>query len=340
MPTAERTVLHVLPHPGGGGETYVDLLEGMAGFRSSRLYLAPRADANAPSVMRALGSVARAARRHDLLHVHGEVAALLCLPFLASQPSVVTLHGLHLVRRATGARGAGARLNLRAILHAADRTICVSTSEQAELVDAVGAGAIRRSLVIRNGVRLRPRATADERRSVRESLGLSLSDPVAMWVGSLDERKDPLAAVRGAERAATTLLVVGDGPLRADVERSASDRVCVLGERDDVDRLLAAADVFLLTSRREGLAFSLLEAMSRGLAPIVTDLPENREAIGDAGIVVAVGDQLAIGHAFRRLEANVAERVALGERARSRVAESFSADSMVDRTRMVYGELV
>jgi glycosyltransferase involved in cell wall biosynthesis len=80
--------------------------------------------------------------------------------------------------------------------------------------------------------------------------------------------------------------------------------------------------------------------MCRGLAPILTDLPENREAIGDAGIVVAVGDQQALGQALRRLEADVAERVALGERARSRIAESFSADSMVERTRMVYGELV
>ncbi len=92
---AVRTVLHVLPHPGGGGETYVDALAAMEGYRFERLFLAP-----SPRPAKALRALPRTTlgvfRAADVLHVHGEVAAGICLPVLAARRSVVTLHGLHL----------------------------------------------------------------------------------------------------------------------------------------------------------------------------------------------------------------------------------------------------
>ena len=116
-----------------------------------------------------------------------------------------------------------------------------------------------------------------------------------------------------------------------------SSLVRVLGHRDDVPRLLRAADVFVLTSRREGLSLSLLEAMAHRLAPVVTDVPENVEAVGDAGTVFGEEDDLVA--ALRRLAENPAERGALGERARQRVAALFDAEAMVERTRAVYDEV-
>jgi glycosyltransferase involved in cell wall biosynthesis len=230
-------------------------------------------------------------------------------------------------------------LNLRALLIASDATICVSASEHEELVQLVGHDRAREAVVIRNGVRIPPAVSDDDRLAVRASLRIAPSDTVAIWVGSLDERKDPLIATRAAEEAQVTLLMVGDGPLRAEVGRAASEHVRVLGPRTDVERLLAAADIFVITSQREGLAFSLLEAMAYGVAPIVTDLPENREAVGDAGIVVPVGDRHSLERALSRAAANASERVVLGERARERVAESFDANTMVDRTRTIYDGL-
>jgi len=273
------------------------------------------------------------------VHVHGEVAAGLCLPLLATRPSVVTLHGLHLVRRTTGAVGTAARLSLRAVLRAAGRTVCVSASEHDELIRAVGAAAARRAVVVRNGVRVGSPTTSDERWSVRESLGVSPSDTVAIWVGSLDARKDPLAAVRAAKQASVTLLVVGDGPLRAEVEQAGSDHVKALGSRSDVGRLLGAADVFVLTSHREGLSFSLLEAMAHGLAPVVTNLPENREAVGDAGIATEPTDD-SFASALRRLAADPDERAQLGARAVRRVSELFSATEMQRATRSLYDDVL
>jgi len=131
--------------------------------------------------------------------------------------------------------------------------------------------------------------------------------------------------------------VVGDGPLREEVERAAPAHVRVLGSRTDVDRLLAAADVFMLTSRREGLAFSLLEAMAHGLAAVVTDLPENVEAVGDAGIAVQANHD-SFTRALRHLAMDSDARADLGDRAVQRVTRLFSAVQMKERTRALYRE--
>jgi glycosyltransferase involved in cell wall biosynthesis len=260
------------------------------------------------------------------VHVHGEVTGTLFLPLLAAQPSVVTLHGLHFLRRTEGIARRAAELNLRAVVRAADRTICVSHAEQDVLATVAET---RRTVVVHNGV---PSTQA-------EPAQLDLPPPVGIWVGSLDERRDPVAVVRAAERAATSLLVVGEGALRGDVERAAEAHVRVLGQRPDVPNLLAAADFFVLMSQREGLSFALLEAMAQGLPSIVADIPENREAIGDSGIAVPYGDEEAVASAMRRL-ADEDERAMLSDRARRRIIEVFNADRMVQQTADVYAEVL
>jgi glycosyltransferase involved in cell wall biosynthesis len=136
-----------------------------------------------------------------------------------------------------------------------------------------------------------------------------------------------------------TLLVAGEGPLRPKLERDAQVSTRILGHRADVPRLLAAADFFVLVSRREGLSFALVEAMAYGLPAVVTDIPENLEAIGDSGFAVQWGDHEALMIALRRLAENGTERAVLGERARRRVAKLFDADDMISRTRAVYDEV-
>jgi glycosyltransferase involved in cell wall biosynthesis len=340
MQKRERSVLHVLPHAGGGGETYVDLLSSMPGYRLTRLYLAPSRKPGLTNLARGLADVGRRVRAHDILHVHGEVAGALFLPLLAARPSVVTLHGLHLLRRLTGARRRAAELNLRAVVRAADRTICVSSAECEVLAAVVGRVGAARTVVVHNGARLPSSITTAERGRVREDLGLSTSELVGIWVGSLDERRDPLAVVRAAEQTGTSLLVVGDGPLRAQVEQAIDRHVRVLGHRNDVSRLLGAADFFVLMSQREGLSFALVEAMAHGLPAIVADIPENVEAVGDSGFAVPYGDEQAVAAVLGGVLRNRKERIALGDRARRRVAELFDADDMIARTRAVYDEVL
>jgi glycosyltransferase involved in cell wall biosynthesis len=346
--TGERVVLHVLPHPGGGGETYVDALARIDGFRSERVYLAAGPDPGGAraSILRRSVEIQRVARAHDVVHVHGEVASALCLPVLAACPSVVTLHGLNLLRRARGLAKTAARANLRLLVRAASRTICVSEAEHHELRSFLGERSLGRAVVVPNGVDPPDPVIAADRAAARAEFELEPSTVVGAWIGSLDRHKDPLtpiAAVSDVARAGATvaLLVAGDGPLRREVERrSASTPVHVLGFRSDVRRVLMAADFFVLSSAREGLSFALLEAMALGLVPVVSDAPGNPEAVGDGGIVVPFADVGAFSNAFARLTSSDAQRAALGQRARERVIRRFRADEMRGRTRGVYEEVV
>lgn len=344
-----RGVLHILPHPGGGGETYVDALESMDGYRFERVYLARSADPSGgrASIIRRAVEIHRDAFDFDVLHVVGEIAGALCLPALALRASVVSPQGLHLIRRLDGVRRRAAKANLRLIVRAATRTVCASASEHGELVEAIGRRAPDRTLVIHNGVALPDPVTHERRAALRAELGIPSSHVVGAWAAALDEHKDPLSPVRAAnlirhDGAPVTLLVAGDGPLRGDVERAAreADAVWVLGFRRDVERILDASDFFVLSSRREGLSFSLLEAMAHGLAPVVSDAPANLEAVGDAGVVVPSGDVTRFAEAFARLAAEPGERQILGDRARERVARHFSSDGMVRRTRELYDEIL
>ena len=321
------SVLHVLPHPGGGGETYVDFLSTMPGYRSTPGL--PRAEPDAD----ALGARARRRRRLP--------------PGAQLRPSARARRGGERALPAA-ARDSPVRRDLQRppprtpperrragrppssisapIALAADRMICVSRAERDYLAEVVAAGTPggRHPQQRPAAPRLASAARAGR---VREELGLDASEPVGIWVGSLDERKDPLAAIRAAETA-SVVARSSSATARCGHRSSeaAGERVRVLGQRDDVPRLLAAADFYVQTSHREGLAFSLLEAMAHGLPPVVNDLPENVEAVGDAGIVVPRGDEEALVAAIRRVVENERERAALGERARQRVARLFDAE--------------
>jgi glycosyltransferase involved in cell wall biosynthesis len=337
-----KTVLHVLPHPGGGGETYVDALEAMGEYRFQRIFLAPTPSPAAAirALPRTFWSVFRFA---DVVHAHGEVASGICLPALAARPSVVTLHGLHLLRRSRGAKRYAAVTNLRLVVRAANRTICVSAAERDEASEIVGGHPAGRLVVIHNGVELPPLPAAEVRDTTRAELGVDASELAGVYIGSLDPHKEALTAARAAVQARNAgmpvvLLVAGDGPQRAELESLAaeSEAIRLLGYRGDTERVLAAGDFFVLPSLREGLSFALLEAMALRLPPVVSDAPGNPEAVGKAGIVVPRGDVAGFVQAYRRLAGDERVRARFGESARERVAASFRADEMVARTRELY----
>ena len=163
---------------------YVDLLDAMDGYQMQRLYLADTKRPDAALAIRALAA-ARAARRHELVHVHGEAAAALTLPTLTLRPSVATLHGLHLVRRLRGLAREAANRNLRLVVRAATRTICVSESERHELELTVGAAIESRAVVIRNGVVVPTLLDDAERATMRAELGLTKTkSSVSGWAHS------------------------------------------------------------------------------------------------------------------------------------------------------------
>jgi len=337
-----RRVLHVLPHRGGGGETYVDLLEGLEGYEHRRFPLSVTRSRvrGVPSVLGRLRAVRRLAREADVVHVHGDMAAMLVAPSLRGRPLVITTHGLHRLRRSTGVAGRIVRRRLRAAVAASAVTICIARDEREDLAAALPSSLHGRLVVIPNGVAVAA-VDPERRRSARESLGLAEDEVAALFVGQLEERKDPLGAIAAVEAARErgaelVLIVAGGGPLEREVKAHEGPAVRALGHRDDLENFYSAADLFLLPSHREGMSFALLEAMAHGLAPVVADGTGNAETVGDAGVVFAAGDVAAMTAQLADLAADADARARLGAAARERIAGELSLERFLEETREQY----
>ncbi|MDR6904807.1 glycosyltransferase involved in cell wall biosynthesis [Agromyces sp. 3263] len=201
--------------------------------------------------------------------------------------------------------------------------------------------------VTANGVpptRIDPAARSE----VRCELGVSDDTMLVVAVGRLTLDKgieDILASVELARFAQPTILVfVGDGPDRWVIEqwlRSEHEtKVILLGRRDDVDRLLAAADVFVLGSLHENLSYALLEAMNAGLPAVATRVGGNVEVLAHGGgVLVAPHAPAELAEALRVL-GDPDLRRKLGAEAKVAIAEHYTLDHMVDRLALAYGSVL
>jgi glycosyltransferase involved in cell wall biosynthesis len=338
-----RTVLHVLPHPGGGAETYVDLLEGLEGYRHRRVALSVTRSRfqGVPSVLRRTRRIRRLAGDADLVHVHGDMAAMLAAPGLAGRPLVITTHGLHRLRRSTGLAGQVVRRRLGTAVKGSSRTICIARDEREDLAAALPSSLRDRLVVVPNGVPVPASADPERREAARRALGLGENETGVLFVGQLEERKDPLGAIAAVEAARErgaelVLLIAGSGPLEQEVAEKEGPAVRALGHREDLAELYTAADLFLLPSHREGMSFALLEAMAHGLAPVVADGTGNAETVADTGVVFPAGDLAAMSACLSDLAADPGTRTRLGAAARERIGTTLSLERFLSGTREQY----
>jgi glycosyltransferase involved in cell wall biosynthesis len=205
-------------------------------------------------------------------------------------------------------------------------TVCVAQSDLEAGVRARTCRA-RRATVIRNGVELTvPRARCDSGRPA-----------TIVSVARLRPPKDVMTLVRAVamlEPGSVRALVVGDGPeraeLAAEIRRLGAERaVELLGERDDVAELLAAADLFVLSSASEGMPMCVLEAMAAGLPVIASAVGGVPEIVrdGETGILVPPRRPQALAAAIGALAADPAMRRRLGDAGRRRAEAEFDVAS-------------
>jgi len=156
--------------------------------------------------------------------------------------------------------------------------------------------------------------------------------PRVISVGRLKEPKDFPGLVRtlGRINAPFRATIIGDGPDRVEIEASideagAAGYVQLLGERDDVLAQLADSDIFVLWSHSEGLPMTVLEAMAVGLPVVASAVGGIPEVVqhGVTGLLVAAGDETALGHALERLLGDCETRLRLGAAGRARAVEQF-----------------
>lgn len=193
--------------------------------------------------------------------------------------------------------------------------------------------------VVPNGTDIeRFRPQPEKRNEMRATLGLPLEKRVLALVARVDPMKDHDLALRIARADPDLhLLLVGKGTETLDLPPNAT----ALGQRDDVEDVLAAADGLLSSSAYgEGFSNSIVEGMAAGLAPIVTDIGDSSMIVGDTGWVVPPRDEAALSAAVQAfLEMPDAELATLRAKARLRVIERFTLPVAVDRFLAAYREI-
>jgi glycosyltransferase involved in cell wall biosynthesis len=194
---------------------------------------------------------------------------------------------------------------------------------------------------------------APERRlEIRARHGIPPAAPVIVFVGRLAPEKElpsllrAFAAVR-KDVPDALLALVGDGPVRGDLETLAADlnvsgAIRFTGRRpaSDVANWLQAGDLFALVSSNEGLPCSLVEAMAAGLPSVVSAIPGNVQLVepGVHGLHATVGDSSSIAHALTALIRDERSRARMGSAARRLVLEAYSMDKVADRYEALFSE--
>jgi len=209
--------------------------------------------------------------------------------------------------------------------------------------DLLGTGLVTedRVSVIPNGIDV-GRIRSGGGPALRVELGIAADAPVVTVVGRLGPDKGHRVAIKAfAEllraRPEARLLIAGSGHLEEALTKFAADHapagaVIFLGHREDVDAVLNAADVVLVTSFREGMPHVVLEAMAAGtpiVATRVAGIPEMIED-GKEGVLIPVGLHTAAAAAVESVLADTTRAAGLAAAARARVEAEFGLEMMVD----------
>jgi len=280
---------------------------------------------------------------YDIVHYHSIGPALLSwLTHFNSCKTVVTVHGLDWQRAKWGAV---ARRLLQAGEKASvffpDKTIAVSQ----HLTRYFAAQHRKKVTYIPNGVNIsRPLPV----NIIQERWGLSAQDYV-LFVSRLVPEKECHTLIQAFRKVQTTkkLVIAGASWYSDDYVATlrklaqGDSRIMFAGwaEGDVLTELYSNAFLYVLPSKIEGLSLALLEAMSFGLCPLVSDIPENRDVIGHNGAWFKVGDAVDLAGKIQQLLENPKHVMRLGVSAKESVTQEYSWDRNCEELEKVYQEL-
>src|SRR5581483_52089 len=294
--------------------------------------------------------------RPHVLHTHtakagavGRTAALLA-GSARPQAVVHTFHG-HVLRGYFGsAKTAAFRRLEQGLARSTDALIAVSPEVRDDLV-RLGIAPAAKIEVIRLGLDLDARTAAPDgaRETVRDELGIPADAFVVGWLGRMTEikRVDALLRAFAAAPGDAHLLLVGDGPLRPQLEGLARElglgpRAHFAGFRNDVGSIYAASDVVALTSANEGTPVTVIEALAAGRPGVSTDVGGVSDVVADGttGFLVPPGDVDAVADRLARIAESPEVRARMSESARASVVDRYSVPRLVRDVDELYRRLL
>lgn len=233
-----------------------------------------------------------------------------------------------------------------------DRVVAISERQRADLCDVYRVIPRARCTIIPLGFDLRPFAGAERRRGeLRRALGCPEGRPLIGIVGRLVPIKNHAMFLDMARRILDVrdagFVIVGDGELRPELERSVrerglSERVHFLGWRRDLDVIYADLDVVVLTSNNEGTPVALIEAMAAGRPVVATQVGGVADVVEHetTGLLVPSGDVEGCAQAVLRLLADPALAERFGTEGRGRALARYGSQRLVEDVRRLYLELI
>jgi glycosyltransferase involved in cell wall biosynthesis len=297
-------------------------------------------------------------RREKIHIIHAHLPDCAILAGIAGKLSgarvVATYHGLGILpsrRNRLDPRNGLRLLFYRLAARLSDRCIAVSEPVSEMLRNVVRADP-RRIAVIANGADVAEYEKPVDQRAVLRQLGLSSTDVIVTCVGRLVHNKGHKFLIQSMgdvvrRHPQAILLVVGDGPARAELARLVCDlqldaHVRILGERSDVRELLAISQVFVLPSFAEGISIALLEAMAAGKPVVATAVPGIEDVVIDqeTGLLVPARDAARLAGALCEVLSDPRWAQRMGALGKLRVRSHFSFAAMRRQTEQVYDQLV
>lgn len=292
--------------------------------------------------------------RPDIVHTHVPRPSMwLALGKRLARTAIPMIYTEHSVQSVYSARGVIAH---RVFLPVTEHVTCVSETVRDSFI-GTWRWPDHAVTVIYNGIESTRVHQTKPAHVVKSELGIGADESLVCNIANVRDSKghDVLAhAVRilVEENSRPALCVVAGGltheprtvkALREQIRRlHLEDRLILLGRRDDVPDLLAACDVFCLSSRHEGLPITVLEAMAAGKPVVVTDVGGCAEVVvdGHTGIVVPSENPGALAKAIGTLLANPERAHEMGRAGWTRVNEYFSVQTMVDKHLALYGRVI
>ncbi|MGB7861819.1 MAG: glycosyltransferase family 4 protein, partial [Candidatus Sulfotelmatobacter sp.] len=277
----------------------------------------------------------------DIVHYHALGPALFSfLPRLVGKKTVVTVQGLDWQRKKWGRIASTVlRLGERAAVSLPTSTMVVSRTLRQHYRESCGV----ETTYVPNGGLLRDRRFPDK------ILDWGLEpERYILFLGRFSPEKGCHLLLEAYERLDTDikLVMAGASSYSDDYYRQlrthASERVRMLDwvSGEVLDELLTNAMLFVLPSDLEGLSLALLDAMGAGLCVLTSDVPENREAVEDAGFTFRRGDVSDLADRLRFLIANPAVREAAGAAARRRILEQYQWTDIAAEIERVYFKMM
>lgn len=196
-----------------------------------------------------------------------------------------------------------------------------------------------------NSTRLNKTLSNEEKQEIRRKLGIKGDEIVFSYIAELNNNKNQILLIKTIKELKQEipnikLLLIGDGPLKDKYQEyiennNLTDNVILLGKRKDINDLLSITDIYLASSKREGLPVNVMEAMYKGLPIIATDNRGHRELINDSENGYIIKDYVQVKDKIKNLIQDKESAKIMGNKSQEKITK-YEVENVLKNMERIY----